>query len=80
MLICPNEEYSELIKESLENRPYNSYTKVNSNYAMKDYINRIYENKTDRTLRQKINNRYRDTTQQFSDNLYSEFALKSQMI
>lgn len=108
MLICPNEEYSELIKESLEitnifpfeyyhvefntfsDRAYNSYrkypdyikysyldsTKVNSNYAMKDYINRIYESKTDRTLRQKINNRYRDTTQQFSDNLYSEFALE----
>lgn len=108
MLICPNEEFSELITESLENtnifpfeyyhvefhtfsdRAYSSYkkypdyikysyldsSKVNSNYAMKDYINRIYESKTDRSLRHRINNRYRDTTQQFSDNLYSEFALE----
>jgi predicted ATP-dependent endonuclease of OLD family len=107
LLISPNEEYSDLIIESLEStnifpfeyynvefrtfsdRAYSSYkrypdhikysyldsSKVNSSYAMKDYIKRIYESKTDRTLRQRINNRYRDITHQFSDNLYSEFNL-----
>lgn len=106
--VSPNEEYSDLIKESLEStnifpfeyykvefstfsgRSYSIYKKypnyikysyldssrVNSSYAMKDYIKRIYESKTDRTLRQKINNRYRDITQQFSVDLYSEFDLK----
>ncbi|TSB47503.1 ATP-dependent nuclease [Alkalicoccobacillus porphyridii] len=106
--ISPNEEYSDLIKESLEStnifpfeyynvefytfsdRAYSSYkkypdfikysyldsSKVNSNYAMKDYIKRIYESKTDRTLRQRINNRYRDINQKFSDDLYLEFALE----
>ncbi|MEC1718940.1 ATP-dependent nuclease [Schinkia azotoformans] len=108
MRIFPNEELSDLIKESLEStnifpfeyynvefstfsdRSYSSFrkypdfikysyldsSKVNSNYAMKDYINRIYESKTDRSLRYKINNKYRNITQQFSDNLYTEFALE----
>ncbi|WML52198.1 AAA family ATPase [Neobacillus sp. PS3-12] len=108
MRICPNDDFSELIKESLEktsvfpfeyysvefntfsDRAYSSYRKypnyikhsyldssqVNSNYAMKDYINRIYESKTDQSLRHRINNRFRETTQQFSDSLYTDFAIE----
>ncbi|MED1065787.1 ATP-dependent nuclease [Bacillus paralicheniformis] len=108
MRIGPNDELSELLKESLastnifpfeyyhiefntfSDRAYSSYrkypdyikysyldsSKVNQNYAMKDYINRIYESKADRSLRHQINNKYRDITQQFSDNLYTEFALE----
>lgn len=109
MRICPNDELSELLTESLlktnifpfeyynvefstfSDRSYSSYrrypgyirysyldnTKVNSKHAMKEYVNRIYESKTDRSSRYRINNEYRDLTQQFSDNLYTKFALES---
>ncbi|KMK76287.1 ATP-dependent nuclease [Alkalihalobacillus pseudalcaliphilus] len=84
-------EYYKVEFNTFSDRTYSSYkrypnyikysyldsSKVNSNNAMQDYINRIYESKTDRTLRNRINNKYRDTTQKFSDSLYSEFALES---
>lgn len=84
-------EYYQVEFTTFSGRSYNSYrkypnflkytfldsSKVNSNYAMKDYIQRIYEGKTNRSLRYRINNKYRDITQQFSDNLYTEFALES---
>lgn len=83
-------EYYQVEFNTFSDRAYSSYrkypnpikysyldsSKVNSNYAMKDYINRIYESKTDRSLRYRINNSYRDLTQNFSDNLYREFALE----
>lgn len=107
MVIHPNDEYSDVIRESLEqtnifpfeyysidfrtfaDKQYNSYrkyanyisysyldsSKVNSSFAMKDYINKVYEGKTDRATRFKINNSYRDSAQKFSDKLYSEFSL-----
>ncbi len=52
-------------------------TKINSKHAMKEYVNRIYESKTDRSMRYRINNEYRDLTHQFSDKLYTKFAIES---
>ena len=109
MRICPNDDLSELLADSLEktkifpyeyynvefstfsDRSYSSYrkypnyirysymdnTKINSKHAMKEFVNRIYESKTDRSLRYRINNEYRDLTHQFSDDLYTKFALES---
>lgn len=109
MRICPNDDLSELITDSLQktnifpfeyynvefntfsDRSYSSFrkypnfirysymdnTKINSKHAMKEFVNRIYESKTDRSLRYRINNEYRNLTHQFSDNLYTEFALES---
>ncbi|WLR41733.1 AAA family ATPase [Bacillus carboniphilus] len=109
MRICPNDDLSELITDSLQktkifpfeyynvefntfsDRSYSSFrkypsfirysymdnTKINSKHAMKEFINRIYESKTDRSLRYKINNEYRDLTDQFSNNLYKESILES---
>lgn len=83
-------EYYKVEFYTFARKSYNSYkkypgfiryayldaTKVNSTYAMKDYVKRIYESKTDASTRHKINNEYRHVTNNFSTKLYSEFELE----
>lgn len=82
-------EFYKLDFKTFSGKSYNSYakykgfikysfldsTKINSNYAIKDYISRIYLSQSDIGKRQLINNAYRDTAHAFSEKLYSEYNL-----
>lgn len=83
-------EYYKVEFRTFSKKSYNSYkkysgflryayldaTKVNSAYAMKDYVKRIYESKADASKRHRINNEYRHVTNEFSNKLYNEFQLE----
>ncbi|MFS7398053.1 ATP-dependent nuclease [Carnobacterium maltaromaticum] len=82
-------EFYKLDFRTFSDKSYNSYakykgfikytlldsTKISSNYAIKDYISRIYVSQSDVGKRQLINNAYRDTTHIFSEKLYEEYNL-----
>lgn len=82
-------EFYNLAFTTFSGRSYNSYekykdfikfsfidsTKINSNYAIKDYVSKIYHSQSDIEKRRLINNSYRNTADRFSKDLYNEHRL-----
>lgn len=84
-------EYYKLEFRTFADRQYHSYnryknhlkstlldgTKVNSAYARKSFINKIYLRQAQPNIRQKINHAYRQSSHAFSETLRTEFHLES---
>lgn len=82
-------DYYKLEFNTFSGSGYNSYNRkhkvkyesidtasINSTFAIKNYITRLYENQTDKKIRQKINHDFRENTDEFSKKLYTEYGLE----
>ncbi|HDT9276028.1 TPA: AAA family ATPase [Listeria monocytogenes] len=82
-------EYYKLEFNTFAGIGYNSYNKkhkvtfeyidstsINSAFAMKNYVSRLYTNQSDRTKRQKISFEFRKFSNEFSEKFYDEFQLE----
>ncbi len=64
--------YNKKHKITLE---YIDSTSINSHFAMKNYVSRLYANQSDKAKRQKISLEFRKLSNSFSDKFYDEFDL-----
>lgn len=82
-------EYYQLEFNTFGGISYNSYNKkhkitfeyidstsINSNFAMKNYVSRLYANQSDKEKRQKISLEFRELSNGFSEKFYNEFELE----
>lgn len=82
-------EYYKLEFNTFAGISYNSYNKkhkitfeyidstsINSAFAMKNYVSRLYANQSDKAKRQKISFEFRKLSNEFSGKFYDEFQLE----